>query len=78
MSKKQLTKKKINLKLLPGESAVVLTYDQLMHIAETYDYLGGSNQDEYSQSFYDLADEIRKQSLENYFDSNSDEYDDEW
>lgn len=76
MSKKQLNKKKVNVKLVAGNSILVLDYETLMHIAETYDFLGRDKNDEYSQWYFDLADEIRKQTLENYFDIN-DEYE-EW
>lgn len=76
MSKKQLNKKKVNVKLIAGHSILVLDYDTLMHIAETYDFLGREKNDEYSQWYFDLADEIRKQTLENYFDTN-DQYE-EW
>lgn len=77
MSKKQMSKKKIGIKLTAGETAVVLTYDQFMHIAETYDYLATEQDNEQdAQAFRDIADTIRYQSNENYFLS-EDEYE-EW
>lgn len=76
MSKKQMNKKKVTVKLTTGQSVLVLDYESLMHIAESYDFLGQEKNDEYSQWYFDLADEIRRQTLENYFDNDS-EYD-EW
>lgn len=67
MSKKQNVRKKINLKLYPEETAVVLDYDTAMHIAETYDYLATEHLDEYSDSFRQIADNIRSQANENYY-----------
>lgn len=78
MSKKQMNKKKVNIKLVAGQSVLVLDYETLMHIAESYDFLGREKNDEYSQWYFDLADEIRRQTLENYFDSNEYQDDYEW
>jgi len=77
MSKKQNNKKKLSLKLIHGETAIVLDYDTAMHVAETYDYLANQQQDEYSDSFRAIADNIRSQAYENYFDSSEDQYE-EW
>ena len=77
MSKKQNNKKKISLKLTVGETAVVLSYDIAMHIAETYDYLANEHNDEYSDWYRQSADMIRSQAMENYFDSEDDDYE-EW
>lgn len=77
MSKKQMSKKKIGIKLTAGDTAVVLTYEQFLHIAETYDYLATEQDNEQdAQAFRDIADTIRYQSNENYFHS-EDEYE-EW
>lgn len=78
MSKKQYNKKKVNLKLVSGQSAIVLDYDTLMHIAESYDFLGREKNDEWSQWYFDVADEIRRQTLENYFDANGEDEEYEW
>ena len=51
MGKKLSNKKKINLRLSVGDTAIVITYDLAMHIAETYDYLATEHQDEHSDSF---------------------------
>lgn len=77
MPKKQNNKKKISLKLTLGETAIVLDYETAMHIAETYDYLANQQNDDYSDWFRQVADIIRAQSVENYFDSEDDDYE-EW
>lgn len=76
MSKKQLNRKKLNIKLVPGETAVVMSYDIFMHIAATYDFLATEQDNESdAQAFRDIADSIRYQSEENNF-LNDDEYED--
>lgn len=77
MSKKNNNKKKLNIKLTHGETAIVIDYETALHIAETYDYLANEHQDEYSDSFRAIADTVRAQAYENYFDSSKDEYE-EW
>lgn len=77
MSKKQVNKKKLNLKLVVGESAIVLTYDTFLHIAETYDYLGSMETEVEAQNWYrEVADAIRYQAELNNF-LNDEEYE-EW
>jgi hypothetical protein len=76
MTKKQMNKKKISLKLITGQTAIVLDYDVAMHIAETYDYLATEHKDEYSESFRAIADHIRYEANENYFNDSGDEYED--
>lgn len=76
MSKKQINKKKLNLKVTVGESAVILNYETFLHIAETYDYLASLESDIDSQNWYrEVADVIRYQNESNYF-MNDDEYED--
>lgn len=70
-------KKKHISKLMPGQVCIVVDYALAMHIAETYDYLANDANEEYSQSFRDIADDIRVQSAETYYDVEGDEYE-EW
>lgn len=70
-------KKKHISKLMPGQVCLVVDYALAMHIAETYDYLANDANEEYSQSFRDIADDIRVQSAETYYDVQGDEYE-EW
>lgn len=76
MSKKYNNKKKINVKLVPGETVIVIDYETAMHIAETYDYLANENQDEYSDSFRAVADLVRSQAFENYVSNSEEDYED--
>lgn len=77
MSKKYSNKKKVNVKVVNGQTVVVLPWEWFMHIAETYDYLATERADpEDMQWYHELADTIRFQSDENLF-SNIEEYD-EW
>lgn len=76
MSKKQNIRKKISLRLFPEETAIVISFDTAMHIAETYDYLASEHIDEYSDSFRQIADMIRQQANENYY-AGQEEYE-EW
>lgn len=79
MSKKQIRKKKIGLKLVPNETAVVLQHDIFMHIAQTYDYLAGEEEDsDYRDWFYQIADVIRLQANENYFEDSGNQEEYEW
>ena len=77
MSKKQNNKKKLSLKLSIGDTAIVIDYETAMHIAETYDYLANENEHEHAESFRAVADTVRMQAMENYFDSTDDDYE-EW
>lgn len=62
-------KKKIALKLKQGESAIVMSYDVLMHLASTCDIMASQQEDiDDSQAWRDLADEIRFQANENLFE----------
>lgn len=77
MSKKQMNKKKLNVKIIEGETAVVLNYDVFLHIAESYDYFASEETDLETAKWYrEIADSIRYQSGVNHFETNSDI--DEW
>lgn len=77
MSKKQNNKKKLSVRLSYGETAIVIDYETALHIAETYDYLANENEDGHSDSFRRVADLVRAQAMENYFDSMEEDYE-EW
>ena len=76
MTKKQMSKKKITLKIVPGETAVVMNYDVAMHIAESYDFFAHDADAETAQWYRDVADMIRYQAMENYFEDGNNE--EEW
>lgn len=73
MTKKQISKKKVSLKLTHGETAVVLDFDTFMHIAETYDFLATQESAEYKDWYYGIADIIRYQAGANCFQEDEDE-----
>lgn len=77
MTRKQMSKKKISVKLNVGETAIVVNHELAMHIAETYDYLATEHQDEHSDSFREIADHIRFQANENHYNESDTEYE-EW
>ena len=67
-------KKKHIAKLLPGESVVVMRYDTLMYLAQTCDLLAADQlSEEDAQAWRDLADDIRIQCNENYYDGSAEE-----
>lgn len=72
---KGLKKKHIS-KLLPGQVCIVLDYAIAMHISETYDYLATDVGAEHEQAYRDIADDVRLQSMETYYDIQEDEYED--
>jgi hypothetical protein len=72
-----MNKKKLNIKVMQNETAVVLNYDVFMHIAESYDYFASEEVDlDVAQWYRDIADSIRYQSGLNHFENESN--DDEW
>jgi len=60
-------KKKHIVKLMPGDSAVVMTYDTLMYLAQTCDILAEQQENPTDAGAWrDVADTIRVQAEENY------------
>lgn len=60
-------KKKHIVKLMPGDSAVVMTYDTLMYLAQTCDLLAEQQENaQDANAWRDVADTIRVQAEENY------------
>lgn len=61
-------KKKHSVKLNPGDSVIVLPYETLLYFAETCDLLAVDQQSEQdAQAWRNIADEIRFQAEENYY-----------
>lgn len=78
MTKKQVTRKKVNAKLNPGESFVVMDYENLLHLASICDWFSAEQSSpEDAKAWRDYADDIRYQALENHYSSN-DETGEEW
>lgn len=79
MSKKQTHKKKVTLKINPGQAAYVADIATLHHIAETYLELSKTceSQDE-AASWLAVADEIYAWSSKTYNSPEEDYEDEEW
>lgn len=72
MTKKQVDRKKVSIKLDPGESFVVLDHDTLMHLAYSCDLFADQQIEQEDMSAWrDLADIIRGQCQSNYYASSS-------
>lgn len=62
-------KKKHIVKLHQGECAVVMSYDTFMYLAQTCDIMASQQEDDTdAQSWRSIADEIRYQADETYFE----------
>lgn len=69
-------KKKHVVKLLPGESAIVMSYETLMYLAQTCDILAEQQEnDTDADAWRSVADEIRFQTEENHYEEEEQE---EW
>jgi len=77
MIKKRLSKvkRKQIIKVSPGESVLIMPYDTLMYLAETCDILA-RDQPTATDSivWMDIADQIRYQSAENYYEVEEEEW----
>jgi hypothetical protein len=79
MSKKQNQKKKVTIKIVPGQAIFVADLSVMHHIAETYNNLAStytSQQDK--QSCYDVSKMIYEWSEKTYFNPENDYSDEEW
>jgi hypothetical protein len=78
VKKIQVSKKKVSVKLMPGQSVLVLDYDSLMHLASTCDFLAIEQENQQdAEAWRYIADEIRFQANENLYSQNQ-EYSEEW
>lgn len=69
----KIRKKHIS-KVLPGDAVVIMQYDTLMYLAETFDALAAEQEEEEAaQAWRDIADDIRIQSNETHYDKEEDE-----
>lgn len=79
MNRKQISKKKIILKLLPGEAAFVADYETMQHISETYKYMAlecGSKEE--AEAWSDVANRINEWIKETYYSGDTEDFDEEW
>jgi hypothetical protein len=75
MSKGQ--KKKLILKIFPGEAAIVASVDVLEHIYETYLYMASSTDSVESGSWQSVAELIREWIDKTQYSDQGD-YEEEW
>lgn len=75
MSKGQ--KKKLILKILPGEAAFVASVDVMEHIYETYMYMASSTDSVESVSWQSVAELIREWIDKTHYSGQGD-YEEEW
>jgi hypothetical protein len=79
MSKKQNQKKKITVKVLPGQAIYVADVDTLKHISETYLYLAQSFENENDrQSCIDVSGAIEEWIEKTQYDASEGFEDEEW
>jgi hypothetical protein len=79
MSKKLNTKKKVNVKVLPGQAVYVANMERFDHIISMYDSMAKNSGDkEEKRSWLQIADEIRSHVRETYFSPEEDYADEKW
>jgi hypothetical protein len=79
MSKKQNTKKKVTVKLLPGQAIYVADMDRFDHIISIYESFAKDCVDrEEKRSWLEIADEIRISVRDTYFSPEEDYADEKW
>lgn len=78
MSKKTNQKKKVNIKLEPGQSFLVEDLDLLIHVQKTYANLLRGQVSPEDRTIYTRVINAVNISIENVHNVNSSDYGDEW
>jgi hypothetical protein len=79
MSKKNSYKKKINVKLLPGQAAFVADLETLQHIIDTYKYLSESAETKQEkESWLAICEDIAYWINETYYSDQDNGQEEEW
>lgn len=78
MSKKTNQKKKVNIKLEPGQSYLIEDLDLLIHVQKTYANLLRGNVSTDDKALYTRVINAVNASIENVHNVNSSDYGDEW
>jgi hypothetical protein len=79
VNKRQASKKKISLKLLPGEAALVADVETLKHISATYRYMASEcSSIEEAESWNNVAETIDYWVDETYYLGDVEDFDEEW
>lgn len=79
MSKKQNQKKKVTVKVLPGQAVYVADLAKLEHISELYRSMSNECETEEERlAWLEVSEEINKWIFETYFNPEEDHQDEEW
>ena len=76
MSKNQ--KKKITVKVMPGEAVFVASLDVMEHIYSTYMYMASEAQPEDAAAWIEVADQVKHWSEKTYYFDHEDDSNEEW
>ena len=72
-------KKKVSVKLMPGQAIFVTNIEVLQHISETYIYLSeASETHEEKQSWISISEDVVKWMNETYYTGQDDGQEEEW
>lgn len=79
MSKKQGVRKKVTVKVNPGEAVFVASVEVLQHIAATYSYMASSCESkEEADSWDSVAQDILSWIADTYYSGQADDFEEEW
>jgi hypothetical protein len=72
-------KKKVSVKLMPGQAIFAADIEVLQHIAETYMYLSQSSEtNEEKQSWISISEDVVKWMNQTYYTGQDDGQEEEW
>jgi hypothetical protein len=79
MTKKQGMKKKVTVKVMPGEAVFVSNIETLEHIADTYSYMAQSCEDnQESEAWLEVASNIREWIASTYYSGQAEDFEEDW
>jgi hypothetical protein len=79
MSKKQGVRKKVTVKVNPGEAVFVASLEVLQHIAGTYSYMASScDNKEEADSWNAVSEDILSWITDTYYSGQADDFEEEW
>lgn len=73
-----MSKKKVNVKVAPGQAVFVADVDILNHIAEVYEVMASNEEDETSKNAWINVSISIKEWVEKTYIPEEDVYDEEW
>lgn len=79
MTKKHGVKKKVSIKLMPGEAVFVSDVETLQHIATTYSYNASVCEDKSeADAWMNVSLEIERWISETYYSGQENDFEEEW